>query len=126
MSMESAAGQPRSGGSEVVRLPIDPAPLTVSTSDENAVRRISAAGEIDISTAPILRSPLVEAVREAESVVVDLTEVTFMDSHGLRVLIEARVAADDKPFVVAAASPNVRRLINLSGLGETFGLPAHQ
>jgi anti-sigma B factor antagonist len=97
-------------------------PLSVSTTSLDVGVQVSARGEVDISTAPLLRIELADAMRDATSVVIDLTDVTFMDSHGLRVLVEAMVASNERPFVVSAASPNVRRLIHVSGLDDSLGL----
>ena len=125
MSIESVAGEPEP---RIVRsdagLVSPAAPLVVRSTSSATEVRVEARGEVDISTAALLRVELADALRTADSVVVDLTDVTFMDSQGLRVLIEARVAAEDRPFVVAAASPNVRRLIKVSGLDESFGMSA--
>lgn len=125
MSIESVAGdpEPRIVLSDA-GLVSPAAPLVVRSTSSATEVRVEARGEVDISTAALLRVELADALRTADSVVVDLTDVTFMDSQGLRVLIEARVAAEDRPFVVAAASPNVRRLIRVSGLDESFGMSA--
>lgn len=53
---------------------------------------IEAIGEVDLTTAPQLREPLMEAVNSADKtpVVVDLSRVDFIDSAGLALLVEAR------------------------------------
>lgn len=122
---ESIAGEPDDQVTSAARWSVDDTPFAVSRTTVEREVTVAASGEVDISTASRLRSELADAMSDAESVVIDLTDVTFMDSHGLRVLIEARVAADERPFVVSAASPNVRRLINVSGLGESFGFTGH-
>lgn len=123
MSMnDHVAGEPEVSASPTALWSVDETPFAVSSTVVDQGVHVSASGEVDISTAARLRMGLAEAMRDADSVVIDLTDVTFMDSHGLRVLIEARVAAEERPFVVTAASPNVRRLIHVSGLGESFGL----
>jgi anti-sigma B factor antagonist len=48
-------------------------------------------GELDIATAPRMMSALNEAIAEAKTpLVVDLTDVVFMDSTGLALLMNAR------------------------------------
>ena len=117
---ESVAGEPVR--SDDAASAVDETPFAVSTSLDGTGARVVARGEVDISTASRLRVELADAMNAASGVVIDLTEVTFMDSHGLRVLIEALVASEERSFVVSAASPNVRRLIRVSGLEEPFGL----
>lgn len=64
--------------------------LTVTVRSENGQRaEIAVAGEVDMSTEAQLRNPLVELVgRGAKNLVVDMTEVTFLDSSGLRGMLE--------------------------------------
>jgi len=50
---------------------------------------VVAAGEIDLTTAPALRHVLDAASREATRVVLDFSLVTFIDSSGLAVLLDA-------------------------------------
>jgi anti-sigma B factor antagonist len=57
-------------------------------------------------------------------VVLDLAGVSFCDSSGLRVLIEMRRRADDARtgFRLAAPTPEVDRLLDLSGIHDYFDL----
>jgi anti-sigma B factor antagonist len=79
-----------------------------------------ATGELDIMGAP----RLLEAMpREgAGRVVIDLSEVEFMDSSGLRSLLEARTAAADagRPFALARPSAAVARVLELVDLTREF------
>lgn len=52
---------------------------------------LTLSGELDLLTAPILRSRLHEAASDAGELVVDLSAVTFMDCAGLEPLLEARI-----------------------------------
>lgn len=56
-------------------------------------------------------------------VVVDLTEVSFLASVGMSVLIEAsRRVADVSRFAVIAEGPATGRPLTMMGLGETFAI----
>lgn len=65
--------------------------LTVAVRSVNGQHaELAVAGEVDVSTEAVLREALVGLVADgATDLVVDLAEVTFMDSSGLRALIEA-------------------------------------
>jgi anti-sigma B factor antagonist len=80
------------------------------------------SGEIDAHTAPSLAAAM--AGLPDGVVRVDMAEVSFMDSSGLRVLMEAMTRARDRggDLVVARPSPAVARLIEISGLGEQLRL----
>ena len=72
---------------------------------------------------PSSRSGLVEVIREGpSSIVLDLSEVTFLDSTGLGVLItglkRCRSAGGD--LVLVTAQPNVLKVLEITGLNDVF------
>lgn len=79
-------------------------------------------GEVDAHTAPTLAAALGEL--PADVVMLDMAGVSFMDSSGLRVLMEASTRAREGggDLVVARPSPAVARLVEISGLGEQIRL----
>jgi anti-anti-sigma factor len=85
-----------------------PAMFTVDATSDS----VRFSGEIDMSTAPML----IEAVLQAESSEIDLSGITFMDSSGMHALIDLKAARPSLRIV--AASPTVRRLVQLTGLAE--------
>ena len=74
------------------------------------------AGELDAHSAPALRERI-SAADDAETVL-DMSGVTFMDSSGLRVLIDAHqtVAGRGSRLVVHAPSQSVRRILEIAGV----------
>jgi anti-sigma B factor antagonist len=88
-----------------------------------AWRVVRVTGEIDIQSSPILDEHLQKAQGEgASSIVVDLSEVTFLDSTGLSVLVTALQRGQDAGGGVRLTSPrpNVRRVLEVTGLAEVF------
>jgi anti-anti-sigma factor len=81
---------------------------------------VVAEGELDLVGAPMLTA----AVRDSgdDPLVVDLGGVGFMDSSGLRALLEARQACLDagRPFALARPSEAVRRVLELVDLAREF------
>ena len=75
-------------------------------------------GELDIATAPELVEILARLRHHHHPVVVDLAEVTFMDSTGLTMLMDAHREAEESAwtFSVRRASPAVRRVFVLAGV----------
>lgn len=57
---------------------------------------------------------------------IDLSGVSFMDSSGLGAMISIRSAALDlcRTVTIVEASPRVRQVIDVCGLGPEFGLDA--
>ena len=87
---------------------------------------VFASGEIDIYTAPGLREAMLSALRRSARVVVDMTAVTFLDSSGLAVLIDALKSGDRGREVsprLVGPTPLVRRVLDITRLSEM--LPIH-
>jgi anti-sigma B factor antagonist len=82
---------------------------------------LSLAGELDLYNAPALREALQRAVeRSPKRLVVDLAEVTFVDSTILGALVEARSQLGRDAFALAAPGVEVRRALEVSGLDGHF------
>jgi anti-anti-sigma factor len=85
---------------------------------------LALAGELDLTAAPALRERLADA-RSAgpRGVVLDVGEVTFLDSSALRELLRAGAArgADGVPFMLVGVRPPVDRLLELT---RTAGMVA--
>ncbi|GAA2753488.1 STAS domain-containing protein [Kitasatospora cinereorecta] len=79
---------------------------------------VRANGEIDLDTATSLRRALAAALGSHREVVLDLSEVTFMDCAGLGALVWARNHADrcGARLVLRGAGRCVVRLLKLTGL----------
>ena len=78
-----------------------------------------------MATAPALAERLEAAIREsAGTFVIDLSDVDFLDSSGLRVLLRGRglLGREDRALVVICPHGRVRRVFELSGLSTVFAL----
>jgi anti-sigma B factor antagonist len=86
---------------------------------------VKLAGELDLYNAHAVREALTQqAARKPPRLVVDLGNVTFIDSTGLGVLIEARSRLENPAaFMLAAPGLEVRRALEVSGLDRHF--PVH-
>ena len=94
------------------------------TRDEHRLA-IVPIGELDMSTAAKLN----DAVRAAEAtdakrIVIDLSEVTFMDSAGLKLLLEAgvRARANSDRLRLIRGSRRVQRVFELTETEESLPL----
>jgi anti-sigma B factor antagonist len=97
------------------------------TSEETTDRYsvVAVTGEVDVATAPTLRSRLDEAIdRGTPRLVVDLLSVTFIDSTGLGVLIGAskRVDERDGTMRLVVAEPRILKLFEITGLMDLFSI----
>ena len=76
------------------------------------------SGEIDFTSSGPVQSTLLSMILPGGgTVVADLNQVTFLDSSGLGVLVQAhRTALERDNRLVVVASPPVRKLLRLTGL----------
>ena len=71
-------------------------------------------GEIDLATAPELIAALAEAQASGEQVVVDMADVTFIDSCGLHALAQATTSSNGSgPLVLTNVAGHVVRLMKI-------------
>ena len=98
--------------------------IATETLSEHAVV-IAPAGELDLYVAPELKQHLLGAIAAgARLVVVDLSQVTFVDSTTLGVLIGGvrRLRAGDGRLSVVISDPSILRTFELSGLDRVFAI----
>ncbi len=89
------------------------------------VRVVRAAGELDVAVAPDLLPRVPELVAGAEAVVLDLTQVAFLDSSGVRLVnrFARACGGDGTPFrVVAPPGGITRRVLEIVGFGPPLVL----
>ncbi len=97
--------------------------VEVANKGETAV--ISVSGELDLASSPALEEELERVANsEASLVVVDLSELEFMDSTGLSVLVRAhqRAAEGTQRFGLINGSQQVQRLLSLTGVADRLVL----
>jgi anti-anti-sigma factor len=86
---------------------------------------VAVHGEVDISVTEALEEALDDAIRESVGAfVIDLSELDFIESSGLQVLLRARglLGREDRALAVVCPHGPVRRVFELSGLSELFAM----
>jgi anti-sigma B factor antagonist len=86
----------------------------------DAVSVVELSGELDLGTVPRLESPLLAQLR-ARGVVVDLTKLSFIDSSGLAVLIQAfHTSNGNSMHTVIAPGSQVERVFRIAGIDRAL------
>jgi anti-sigma B factor antagonist len=105
-------------------MPYERPGFRVAVDVSDGTRLISVFGEVDVASAPVVGRALEEAeVSAASSVVLDLAGVTFLDSAGIRVLLEAVLASragESKLSVRRDYQPQVDRVLAIAGVIEAL------
>ena len=92
---------------------------------DGGATRISPTGELDIATSPALEQAIAEATADAgAALVLDLRELTFMDSTGLRTLAQTNARAESDGFTlsIVRGPRQIERVLEISGLGALLPL----
>ena len=94
-------------------------PLLIRETREGSVHRLAAVGELDLATAPQLERAFEAAFADddAEMIVVDLTELSFMDSTGIHLLLRMSAACEDADRLrLIDGSRAVQRVLDITGV----------
>ena len=96
----------------------------VSTGSSDTAAELTLTGELDSLAASQLNEVLERIDPRAPGLVLDLAGVTFIDSSGLRTLIQARQMFPDDPAALTLRNPQpaTTRLLELTGLADYFAV----
>jgi anti-sigma B factor antagonist len=101
--------------------------LVVSTARKNGLVVLAASGELDIVGKPLLCRRVDDALHAGDGrLVIDLSGVSFIDAQGLSALVVSRRHAIklNRSLTLAGVPAAVRRLLQITGLEESFAMMA--
>ncbi len=99
--------------------------LSVTTSRQDDVSVVTVAGEVDVYTAAQLRAVLDEEIGAGNArLVVDLDEVSFLDSTGLGVLVgRLKLVRNNSGWLrIVCSNDRILRVFRITGLDKVFGI----
>jgi anti-anti-sigma factor len=104
----------------------DPTGFSISISDRDGRAVVVIRGELDLATAPDLEAAIQGRLDDGQDVVVDLRELDFMDSTGLRVLVaaHARVEGTEQRLQIVRPLPgaSIERILAVAGVERVLDL----
>ena len=101
------------------------APFTVRLDEDGESRIIRATGELDLATTEALQKALQHAFDgDTASLILDVSEVTFIDSTGLRALLWAAHHDEGDRLRVRCGAGAVRRMVEMTGIERSLRLIA--
>ncbi|MEG0338670.1 MAG: STAS domain-containing protein [Oscillospiraceae bacterium] len=94
--------------------------MTITTQNENGRLIVAVNGRIDTNTSPQLQSELLAAFQQNNSITLDLAEVAYVSSAGLRVLLIAQKTAASKKatFELVNVAPEVMNVLDSVGFSD--------
>lgn len=96
--------------------------LTVSREETPGFLRLRLAGRLDSLGCLEQGQAMVDALEETEVLVLNMAELKFLASAGMRILLELakRAKAKDKGVRLESVPPFLREVLNMSGMGRMF------
>jgi anti-anti-sigma factor len=95
----------------------EPRPFEARIEPDGVVR---LSGELDLATADIL-SQTVASCLDGQQPVLDFSQVTFVDSTGIRAILQL-AHAKGRTVVLRNLPLNVRKVLEIAGVNETVGV----
>lgn len=96
--------------------------MNITQSSENGVVTVAPAGHLNTATAPELEAALQALDPMPPELIVDLADVDYVSSAGLRVLLGAKKRMDAATGAFAVANPcdDVREVFDITGLADVL------
>jgi len=98
--------------------------MTAAIREQQGSLVVELGGEIDLDRAPKIRNTLLDCVGRGRDVLVDLSQVTYIDSSGIASLVEALQNAGQAGtgFGLVAVSAEALRVFELARLDKVFAI----
>jgi anti-sigma B factor antagonist len=103
--------------------------LEVTREEDGSTAWLSLVGELDLSSAPRVEKELHELESgDAELIVLDLRELSFLDSTGLRLIVTADARARDsgRRLAIVQGPEAVERVFRVTGLDALLEIVAER
>ena len=97
--------------------------ISVAQTTAGNVPIVAVTGEVDVYSAPALKDKITELIGSGnQTLIVDLTNVAFLDSTGLGALVEARAATAEAggSLPLVCSQERILKLFTITGLDGVF------
>ncbi len=97
--------------------------LKIEKLEVNSALVLVIKGEIDLYSSPALRKEILETISgEIPVIIMDMNQVTYMDSSGVATLVEGYKQCNQVKgrFVLSGVQPEVRQVFELTRLDSVF------
>ncbi|NUR24542.1 MAG: STAS domain-containing protein [Catenulispora sp.] len=96
--------------------------FTVSATPSDSSVLVAVAGDVDLATADRLHTAVAPLIHPAVQIDMRCADISFLDSAGLRVLLELNRRAQEAGATLTLREPSeiVSRTLDLAGVAELF------
>lgn len=83
---------------------------------------VGLKGDVDLESSPVARKVLLDCIKSKGGVLVDMSEVSYIDSSGVASLVESLQAAKSEggAFALVSVSESAMRVLELARLDKVF------
>ena len=97
--------------------------LNITKTNENNALTFALAGRLDTTTAPQLEGELRAAVKGIEELAFDLSQLDYISSAGLRVLLSAqKVMNRQGKMVIRNTKPEIMEVFDVTGFTDILNI----
>jgi anti-sigma B factor antagonist len=99
----------------------DPQPFAVRSTSTGSTQLVEVVGEVDMTTASELSQAIERTPDGTDLVVIDLSDVSFLDSSGLNALVQGRRTLAERDVAMTVVVPPesaIRRVFEITHLTE--------
>ena len=83
---------------------------------------VTLSGELNTMTAPQFSDAMHEEVNKGESIIIDMTDVPYVTSAGIRVLLALDASNGGKPVILRGVCDEIREVLELTGLDAIMNI----
>tara|TARA_B100000029_G_scaffold240418_1_gene237601 strand:- start:301 stop:633 length:333 start_codon:yes stop_codon:yes gene_type:complete len=98
--------------------------MALDITERDGATIVALSGDVDLETSPAVRQGLIECIEKHDNVIVDMSQVSYIDSSGVASLVEAFQLSRKKgsSFALAHVSAAALRVLNLARLDKVFSI----
>jgi anti-sigma B factor antagonist len=97
-----------------------PPSFAIDVEDDGTLLVLRLRGELDLATRPAVQEAVERHGPGRQALVVDLSQLDFMDSSGLNLIIELQGREDGTGVAFVAPDERVGRLLDMTGVRSTL------
>lgn len=93
--------------------------MTINVERDYDIVTLEISGRLDTTTAPNLENAICELPQTTKELVFDMTEVEYISSAGIRVLLKAyKMMSDGGAMKIMGINETVREVFDMTGLSQ--------
>ena len=98
--------------------------MKINKTQENGKITLALDGRLDTATAPSLQEVLIPAINEVSEVILDFSDLAYISSAGLRVLLmgEKATKSGDSKMTLTNVSEEIMEIFDMTGFADMLNI----